>query len=321
MQSRRRGFTLIELLVVIAIIAVLIGLLLPAVQKVREAAARAKCQNNLKQIGLALHNHESAYGFFPTAGANSQNYGTGSPDGYNRAGLFFQILPYIEQDALSRNTITNNSNWISETTAVPMYLCPSRGNRDSEIASWGTIYKLTDYAGVWLSWENEWQSSNPDPANGLLKTNKGAIVKGGHSTIGNANYKKYPTVSAASISDGTSNTVAVAEKAVWNKQVTTATPNWDWWDLPGIIHGADWPNMRLAGNGVPLLADSDDRPSWFLQGNGRWCEFGFGSAHTGVFNAVFADGSVKSMPLKMNTNVLYNLGNREDGNTIDPSTY
>src|SRR5688500_19962292 len=88
---RHAGFTLIELLVVIAIIAVLIVLLLPAVQKVREAAARMSCSNNLKQVGLALHNFESANGVFPA----------GHTD--NNAGAIYQALPYMEQDAIFRN--------------------------------------------------------------------------------------------------------------------------------------------------------------------------------------------------------------------------
>jgi prepilin-type N-terminal cleavage/methylation domain-containing protein len=122
-----RGFTLVELLVVIAIIAVLIGLLLPAVQKVREAAARSRCQNNLKQIGLGLHNYESAFKNFPMGVGNAY---TGSAA--MKYDWQMQLLPYIEQEPLFQRfdpkiayNVVNASNNAAQKTGVSVFQCPS----------------------------------------------------------------------------------------------------------------------------------------------------------------------------------------------------
>jgi len=341
MTRRRSAFTLIELLVVIAIIAILIGLLLPAVQKVREAAARMQCSNNLKQIGLALHNHESAYGYLPTSGAQSQAVDTlPGQDGANFpcVGWAAQILPYIEQDNLNRFVISSGPDaWQSALGKAPVevpvktFQCPSRSGRMSQAASWGSVYALNDYAGCMVEWGNQWEYTKPPDVN-EPNTFKGIIVKGGHVRHDNpALTRKYGTVTVIGITDGSSNTIAIMEKAVWAKQYQAQV--WDWWELPGWAHNSDWPNMRIAGNWVQPLADNDpNRISWATGvGTGRFWEPGFGSAHTGVMNAVFGDGSVRSIRLSVgnsgsmsysdNTSVLYRLCKRDDGAVLNPGDY
>jgi prepilin-type N-terminal cleavage/methylation domain-containing protein len=124
---RRRGFTLIELLVVIAILAVLIGLLLPAVQKVREAAARAQCANNLKQLGLAVHNYHDAHSALPCGNINTAPFsvpsGVQSHSGTVPTSLLFDLLPFVEQDGLYQAGLANYAS--ASATRLKVFTCPS----------------------------------------------------------------------------------------------------------------------------------------------------------------------------------------------------
>jgi prepilin-type N-terminal cleavage/methylation domain-containing protein/prepilin-type processing-associated H-X9-DG protein len=342
-RALRKAFTLIELLVVIAIIAVLIGLLVPAVQKVREAANNAQCKNNLKQIGLSLHNFESTFKRFPTAGAQSAAIGlTGY--GFETMGWAYQILPYIEQDNVYKiGQVSGPYGWNASIgkamveVPIPVYQCPSRSNRVSHAMPWGSVYAMNDYAGVMVEWlsgkddsghsTDDWESTVPPSAN-TAQAFGGIITKGGQVRTDNkALTRKFQGVKVADVLDGTSHTVAIAEKSVMVKAWQPATGgNWDWWELPGWAHNADWPNMRLIGNWLPLLPDTQERPDWMYSsaGNiGRPAEFSFGSAHIGGVNAVFGDGSVRTLAFTLNacgssswsdsTCILYHLGGRADG--------
>lgn len=402
----RPSFTLIELLVVIAIIGVLIALLLPAVQKVREAANRISCANNCKQIGLAIHNFHDTYLRFPTSGGewnHTVSYGpdgTPLPAGLQVSSWEFQILPFIEQDNLyklsdiqmppypapippavtgipagghplasstsnppgffpsgsymatldnpapdwSNANISPNVGALNQTGVPPSYFCPSRR-------------AATLYPG-WRNVKNDYAAAVPGPVplpvgtNGLISvsaedefwgqggTYYGVISKGLDIThdgglTGFTTFSKHGKVTFASVTDGTSNTMAVGEKwmAPWAYD-GNAGENYD---DKGGFHGYDnvntrstvsgnWPTNVNAPSGAGLgfanpardfnVLDQSDCSNQ-IQGTYCWHSgFGFGSAHPAGFNAVFADGSVHNIKYGIDPQVFNALGHRSDGTTL-----
>ena len=297
-RPRRSAFTLIELLVVIAIIAILIALLVPAVQKVREAAARTQCLNNLKQMALAAQGMHDTAKVFPTGGtvpwSNGRISATGAPVQPKDMdiGWGFQILPYIEQDAVYKITA---GVAVIYTKAIPIYNCPARRGAGTNQAG----RMLGDYCSVTPgdapdSWDQFWYGNIWGVPTGAQY--RGVIVRS--QTSGSQ-------VTMVGIVDGTSNTVVFSEK-----QIAPANYfNGDWHDDCGWADGWDPDTVRYAA----FAPNPDTR-----YGNqGGWEGYRVGSNHGSGFQVAFADGSARMLSYSIDRRTFNWLADRRDGQVLN----
>lgn len=300
-RESRCGFTLIELLVVIAIIAVLIGLLLPAVQKVREAAARTKCQNNLKQIGLALHTYHDARSSLPPAVQgveNPSNLQAGTAPNGGWAWSVY-ILPYVEQgnlfNQLSPATTvipgaqTATSNALVQTS-LPVYLCPSSAivKLNAERGS----HALSNYAAVL------------GPAvNGTTNFTYAQFTQATGCMFGNS------ATPFGDITDGTSNTVLVGERA--RGKIGAQNYNSGIWS--GLYEPQKVASIMWWMSGTTAAAHTSHRIQATNSDSSIW---GFSSKHNGGVNFVFGDGSVRILSDQLSRETQLALAARNDGQTF-----
>jgi prepilin-type N-terminal cleavage/methylation domain-containing protein/prepilin-type processing-associated H-X9-DG protein len=324
--SRRPAFTLIELLVVIAIIAILIGLLLPAVQKVREAAARTKCQNNLKQIGLALHNYHGTLGQFPP-GYMATNPGPGLADDHGPGwGWGALILPYLEQDPLYRQIqlakdITDPVNAAARMTSLSIFLCPSdpgellfKVDRDGDSEPY-TNY-LTDSAGqpVVVAHGNYVgmfgnPEVTPDPGYLSTDTDRGPAHRGV--------FYRNSVIRITDVTDGTSNSLFAGERST-----NLAYATW-----VGAVTGGQVPAhipdpFGFGPEAAPLLilghtGDDSDVPPHTPNSPVAHVD-DFWSFHTQGANFLMVDGSVRTINNSINPVTWWALGTRAGGEPVSP---
>jgi prepilin-type N-terminal cleavage/methylation domain-containing protein/prepilin-type processing-associated H-X9-DG protein len=346
-SEKPTGFTLVELLVVITIIGILIALLLPAVQAAREAARRAQCVNNLKQLGLASHNHISTFNRFPTGGWGYT--WIGNPDcGTNwqqPGGLFYNLLPYMEQQALHDlgvGSATTTAGTTLITTPISALYCPSRRASINypllSISGSGVNNHLSFYYGN----ATTTLTVTPSPAtvtrgdyagnsgdcytDNYLPTSYSTGISSGPSSLvtfaKSASGVFYPgsSLDVAQIKDGLSNTYLIGEKYMCPDYYTTGQ---DYGDNECVFIGSDPDTVRWAGGMNSNAADTVVGPYTPYQDQSGFYSVAtyvvFGSAHAAGFNMAMCDGSVRTISYSIDLTVHGYLGNRKDGHAIDGS--
>lgn len=353
----RLAFTLVELLVVIAIIGILVGLLLPAVQAAREAARRMQCSNNLKQIGLAILNFESAYKSIPAGPFDGHpsdsslrytepqgSYGTTvccnawHPDGWSQ---WFKILPFIEQqnvynlanfDAVPTANRANRTDGEDDVARalIPAYYCPSRRGA----TGYGTAqFGRSDYAGSAGFYQGHvhehfngsdpfsnppiWQPQLPPPPLGDMNFRDERAQENLGNTPGRKGYFVNPVLGAkrrlGDVTDGTSNSIIVAEKALpVDRHGSDGGDNERW-------NNAGWDECVVRWH-FPPLGDADPRNRSWQDEDARsgtvWRRY-FGSGHPGGLNACFGDGSVRFASFNVDASVWMNSCIIDDGQVFE----
>jgi prepilin-type N-terminal cleavage/methylation domain-containing protein/prepilin-type processing-associated H-X9-DG protein len=337
LKARHRGFTLIELLVVIAIIAVLIALLLPAVQSAREAARRIQCVNNLKQLGLGMHNYHDSAGSFPIGalGVNSLNngyqYGTWTDA---RRSWAFMLLPFIEQGpmfqsinfSLPWNQPDGRANTSAQVIAVKIFTCPSDPNPDA-MADPSAPRRMANYMvnygnSNWCQ-NNTYHGVKSNPFTGGYPGPLGTV------TFLGAPFSQDLAFGIASITDGTSNTLLMSEVRICLPNIATKGQ-----DHRGDIYNDDFncnqfmtytpPNTTLTDwSGAsqwqyPWLGNP---PAERAKGGGQNAYNAARSYHPGGVNALYCDGSVKFVKDTVNIVTWRALGSSQGGEVISSDAY
>jgi prepilin-type N-terminal cleavage/methylation domain-containing protein/prepilin-type processing-associated H-X9-DG protein len=348
LPSRARpAFTLIELLVVIAIIAILIALLVPAVQKVREAAARTQCVNNLKQIGLAIHNYHDANKRLPPASSRipDPNYWMHGPT------WWVYILPYVEQDNVYKKTTlanqngVNNTFWFADTGAVnksvyegvvfPIMRCPG-----SSLPEWNLIDEERSPTVGYRAYEATYTcilGSDRHPSTDTKGTN-GPVSDGGVLVIRTTPQQ---ALRLLDITDGSSNTIMVGEQSAWSDPLQSDPTYSDMRssDSRGAFMGTSYAtqprgpgsmsgckgdgtvirsdhNCQRCYNTTTVVAPLGSRKFVFAQSGDERCGTPIQSVHSDGANVLFGDGRVVFLNSTVDLNTLKNLVDRDDGNPI-----